>query len=1161
MTLYFFLFIGCSSPRSHDAWIEATTQKNLGLAYLDRNDFDSAVQAFEAVTRLVPDDPLGYANLAVALLNRQEPEKAEENIRRALVLAPGDGQALAIEADIAFAQDNPEKTLSLLEKAIEKRPADILLRYRYLTLTARLRGDAHDPQTDVTQLRAILDVAPDNLATLAQLAETLVRTGRTVEAETEYHRIAALLPDADETVRSQLDLTLAALHIGPPGETQRRAAILGNLLKADPVYRDARDRLGDVSQNSPAMADFRTAPPDLITVAADSLISVTFVDAGPVLDAAPAPDARLAVFDAEADGFPDLAVIANSTVRLYRNTAGVFAHIDSPNLVTVQDARYAVLGDVDNDGDADLVLFRADGTTVFRQETPGRWRPDRSVVHAGGGEPSGVSGILADYDHDGDLDVVISKKEGTRLLRNADAGQLEDAGTLPNTSNGEMSTPGQTVYGDFDLDGALDLFAVRPGAGARLYRNGRQGRMIDATQSFGLRTVENYRTAVAGDFNNDGAFDLFLGGAGPGKAALLWNETGPRFDVDSTPAGLSTAARGLDITAVVPVDFDNDGFLDLLIAGQPSSGVGLRLVRNRGAGRFEDVSSLLPSDVIAGACLDVAVADYDGDGDMDIVAYTAVGVRLLRNDGGNANQWLKIRLEASLAGSGKNNFYGVGSTIEINAGTHYQALTVFGPYTHVGIGKHPRADVYRVLWTNGVPQNTVSPETRTTVVERQRLKGSCPSLYTWNGSEYVFVTHLMTRSAIGALTETGASAPPDAANDYVIIQADQLKPKDGRLTLRVVEELWDAVYMDRMELLAVDHPESIDVYVDEKYLPPPYPGLELLTATHPRLPVSAYDRNGRDVLPHLAARDTLYAGDFALGRYQGTAELHSITLDLGKLPAESRIQLYLCGWIMPIEPSTHLALSQRRTLGVVPPYLEVPDANGRWRTVIPYTGFPSGEHKTMMIDLTGKFLANDHRVRITTDMQIYWSEAFFTVDEPERLPMTVTRLKPEMADLRFRGFSREYRVASNGPFLRDYDQVSTAPQWLPFTGYRTRYGDVAPLLSATDDQYAIFGSGEEIVVSFDTGGLPSLPAGWRRDYVLHTDGWLKEGDLNTKTAATIEPLPFHGMKRYPYGADESYPITAEHTAYRHRYNTRWVSQRIFRDQLRRYGDAAARIGN
>ena len=101
------------------------------------------------------------------------------------------------------------------------------------------------------------------------------------------------------------------------------------------------------------------------------------------------------------------------------------------------------------------------------------------------------------------------------------------------------------------------------------------------------------------------------------------------------------------------------------------------------------------------------------------------------------------------------------------------------------------------------------------------------------------------------------------------IRGDQLRERDGKFEVRVVEELWDAVYMDKMELLVVDHPAETDIYVDEKYLPPPYPGLEIQTVTEPRIPVAAHDHRGYDILPHLTARDSLYVGNFKLGDYQG----------------------------------------------------------------------------------------------------------------------------------------------------------------------------------------------------------------------------------------------------------------------------------------------------
>ena len=100
-------------------------------------------------------------------------------------------------------------------------------------------------------------------------------------------------------------------------------------------------------------------------------------------------------------------------------------------------------------------------------------------------------------------------------------------------------------------------------------------------------------------------------------------------------------------------------------------------------------------------------------------------------DGGNANYRLQVRLVGIKAGSGKNNHYGIGSKVEVRAGDHYQMKLVTEPVVHFGLGKRSRADVVRILWTNGTPQNIFSPGVSQDLIEEQQLKGSCPFLYTW----------------------------------------------------------------------------------------------------------------------------------------------------------------------------------------------------------------------------------------------------------------------------------------------------------------------------------------------------------------------------------------------------------------------------------------------
>ena len=1178
------LLAGCGeSAPARDVWEEALTAKHTGLAYLYRNDLEGAAGSFESVTRLVPREPLGHANRALALLKLRDYEQAAASVDRAVDLAPEDGEVLSIKSDIVAARGDREAALGLLVHAVGLNASDVVLRYKYLTEMRRLRGPDLQAEDVLAELQAMLEYEPENLAVLVELNEILVRLGRSREASAGYRRMTGLLEPVSSDLQTWLDRTLDALHRGDGAEAESSAGILGNLLVVDPAYRTSRDRLGDPSQQSPPLYDFRTAPHDLAAVAADPLVGLEFVVAGGewTPDALPEEERwmDLALADVDGDGRLDLALARLHGITVLRNLIDGWETVSSPwkeqgSAIPENPGFRLTPGDFDNDGDMDILVAGTLSPQVYLNEGDGKY--DLAQTLDPGASPGFLASVSrADFDHDGDLDVLASDMGVLRFYRHTEGGVFDEATSATGFLDSASGVPGWTddgvsagrdsavrpaqplAWGDFDLDGAVDVVALFEDGAHRYYRNLRQGRWVDWTERFGsirwggAKTVAA-KTVAAADFNNDGAPDLFMAGSAAEGCRLLWNEDGRRFDGEGTPATFGEACDGLDAAAIRPFDFDNDGFTDLALAGASvPDRPGLRLIRNQGNGAFEERADLLPG--LPGNVDDLETGDLDDDGDLDLVLLIEGRPVVLRNDGGNANGWLKVQLAAALEGSGKNNFYGIGSTMEVSAGSHYQSLRVDAAVTHVGLGRREKADVIRVVWSNGVPQNRIDPESRTLIVEPQRLKGSCPSLYTWDGDEFVFVTHLMTRSAIGALTETAAPAWPDAANDFVKIRGDQLRMRDGKFELRVVEELWDAVYMDKMELLVVDHPAETDIFVDEKYLPPPYPDLEIHTVTDPRLPVAARDHHGNDILPALAARDSLYVGAYRLGDFQGVPEPHSITLDLGDLKDAERIHLFLCGWIMPIEPSSNLALSQRRNAAVVPPYLEMPDGAGQWRTVIPYTGFPSGEHKTVFIDLTDRFPAEDYRVRLTTNLELYWSEVFFTVDEPVRNERRITRLTPDTADLHYRGYSREYRTAPYGPFIRDYQVLSGEPQWLPFAGYRTRYGDVTPLLRASDNRYVIYSSGEEIKVTFDAAALPEPPPGWTRDFILHTDGWLKEGDLNTATAATIEPLPFHGMADYPYGPESLYPDEAGLRAYRSAYNTRWVSQENFRKALRLHG--------
>ncbi len=548
--------------------------------------------------------------------------------------------------------------------------------------------------------------------------------------------------------------------------------------------------------------------------------------------------------------------------------------------------------------------------------------------------------------------------------------------------------------------------------------------------------------------------------------------------------------------------------------------------------------------------------DYDRDGDLDLLTGGTAGAppRLLFNQGGNANQYVEVQLTALGSGSGKNNAYGIGATLELRAGNEYQSRLVTGPVTHFGLGRRLKADVLRIRWPNGVPQIVYYPGALDDVLELQVLKGSCPTLFAWDGTGFRFVTDVMWRSALGmplgimGSAESIASASPHSSREYLRIPGG-LTPKDGRYELRLTEELWEAGYLDHLQLLAVDHPDSTEAYVDERFFPPTptEATLRLFPVATPRSPLRAISESEgirTEVGDLLLARDDHFVPPGDPDRYQGLRTAHDLILDFGPLNQRDNLYLFLTGWIYPTDASINLALTQGTSLAPIPISLETQDPHGGWETVTTDLGFPSGKNKTVIADLTGRVPANG-RIRLRTNMQVYWDQAFLA--PLAAITPRITRLDPAGAELRYHGFSRTYpKDGRSGPAWFDYADVTSNPAWEPIRGWFTRYGDVLPLLLGSDDRYVVFGPGDEIALSFPAGALPVLPSGWRRDFLIYTDAWMKDADLNTASGNTVEPLPFHGMTRYPYGPEQAFPSDPMHRRFLDQYLTRQVPARANR---------------
>lgn len=820
------------------------------------------------------------------------------------------------------------------------------------------------------------------------------------------------------------------------------------------------------------------------------------------------------------------------------------------------------------------------------------WRYDDVSPHARVGEPQfGRKAVFADYDHDNDLDILVANeldfavppdKEVFRLPADL-AGQLNSL--LRNNGDGtfsdrtdeaqlltDFSQSVDVLPADFDGDADLDLFIVNADAASLLMLNARMGR-FEPGGAFDPPIAAGARAAALGEFNRDGRLDLIV--AVGRDVRLYLNDGDAKFSgrLLSLPAPLADVG----VERIRTCDYNNDGWTDVLLAAADAET--LCLLAGTGPGQFHDVSPLVgldgpsqtpPEDTagdsraqaasrdssqatdaddaaaaaapppsqrggsLCGKVADFAVGDLDGDGDEDVVIQTRDnGLTLLRNNCTQRADWLNVKLLGR-----KVNRDGYGATVEIAAGGHYQKQVVCNGWTHFGLGDLTGVDVVRVTWPNGVTQNVIEPPINATLEIQQHVKvsASCAFLYAFNGETHELINEILGIGPLGVPMAPGVYYQPDCT-ELTKIAGDELIPDErGVYELRLTEELRETTYADQITLRVVDHPCDFEIVPNEYFTAPPFPEDRFYAFAERRPPRSAVDDQGLDVLERLLRHDDRVATFPLVEQYDGLAAPHSLTLDLGDLSGADEIVLCLDGWIYWAESSSGMAIAQDPRYELTPLQLEVKDAEGRWQTAIESVGLPTSKGLVVPVVLTGRFPSNDYHVRLSTTMCVYFDRVFVATRD-RSADCRMTELPVAHAELHGRGFSAMTRDAL-GYERFDYAVVSPTGNWNPAQGLYTKFGDVTELLASPDDRYVIFASGDELILRFDGAALPSLPTGWSRDYIFYANGWVKDGDLNTKFSETIEPLPFHGMSSYPYPADEAYPDTPQTRRYRETYNTR-----------------------
>jgi Tfp pilus assembly protein PilF len=871
--------------------------------------------------------------------------------------------------------------------------------------------------------------------------------------------------------------------------------------------------------------------------------------------------------DFDKDGRSDVLLLGGMrSVVLYRNEGGgKFTDVSDRAGFNVAGVTGETLGcsvgDYDNDGFDDIVVGFQDRVALYRNQGNGTFQ---DVTTAAGihvdGLPLGL--LLVDYDHDGDLDLYVSRFSNFAIPASGNFdfpfGQARTSNQLwRNNGNGTFTewtaqsglaadAPGiAAIASDFNNDRAIDLLLTGWRTAPALLTNPREGT---------FRQSEPWKSAfpapasgvVAFDFNQDGWMDLAFTHWGQPGLTLWKNLGGTGFERVAMPD--LQWNRGWGIAAV---DVDNDGLLDLVAVGESNGRGEIRLLRNMGGERFSDVTQaaglasiglVKPRAVLTG--------DFDGDGDTDILVTQNGGKPvLLRNDGGNKRTSLRLAFQGL-----SDNKSAIGAKVEVFAGSLRQKWEVSSssgylgqnaPEIVVGMDSAREADIVRVLWPSGVPQDEVqlAAAGRHLIKEIDRRGSSCPLLFVWNGSRYEFISDIIGPGILGewvSPSERNISDP----TEYLKVDGNLVKPKNGRLSFKFAEAMEEITYLDHVRLLAIDHPTDVVVHPNEYFASqPPFPEFKVVVSRNARPPLAAHDDHGRNVLPELLSRDRRYVAGFDSLPFHGFTKMHYLELDLGKFETGDPLRLVMHGFT-DYFTTTGVFAAHQADVHAVAPFLEAQTAEqakeGKWTRVVDDIGFPAGLARTMIADLSGRLPAGTSRIRIGTNLKIYWDQILIDTT-PQTAPFEIHDVPAVEARLAFRGYPKRVEGSVRGDASYIHEDVSPTGPFSRHEGHYTAYGDVLSLLRKSDDQFVIIGSGDEVSLEFDPSALPALRPGWSRDYFFYADGFAKEMDFYEAIPDSVEPLPFHAMGQYPYGPDKRYPNDAAYLAYRLGTNTRYVS--------------------
>ncbi len=832
---------------------EAVKLNNRGVALMGQQFTEKAAEAFAAAFKKDPKMAQAEINEGIALMTLQKLDEAKEALQMGIKLDPNNPQAWYNLGLAQKAGNEIEAALDSFQHAVKLDPRDVDSWYFVGFCYAEMKQFDKAIET----FHKALEVNPLHASAEFQLARALQRSGNTAEAKEHFK------------IFQHLTSTKISAAIGLAYGEQ------GHYSTVTPIEEPENGRKPMIAMKMVAESQVSKSRPG-----APNVVGTT---------------GGACMLDVTGSGQMDLVLMQSGEQAigiLHRGDDGTFEPLDAATAGLKASGRAVAcaVGDYDGDGFNDLAVVLDDKVLLFRNLGKGKF--EDATAEAGltpRNHPTGLTFI--DYDHDGDLDLLITGSalkpgDPSNILWRNNGNKTFTEWTEP-TGLGGGGINSAAILTDFNNDRAVDIAMTGDGAAPLLYVNPREGK-YPTQPLYDEKLPPTVGIAVL-DFNKDGWMDIAVTHAGAPGITLWRNVEGPnhigrRFERVELP--ITDAVRGW---GVMPVDIDNDGWIDLAVIIETRAGPQVRVLRNRGDGSFEDVSRTLGLDkVTLTAPRGLIAADVEGKGAADlIVTQLDAPPVLLRNEGGNKNHSVRLDL-AGLA----DNKTAIGAKVEIFTNGHWQKWEIAGasgfatqgpPQILVGLGDSPGIDLLRILWPTGVLQDEIDlPQTQVIAMkEADRRGSSCPVLFAWDGHKYRLVTDVIGAAVVGHWFTPQRRNIPNPG-EWIKVDGEAIAPVNGKLSLRFIEPMEEVNYIDQLWLIAVDHPADVEVNPDERFLDePPFASGSVVASRGMLLPVGAWDGEGHDVLDVLSRRDHRFASGFTPTPYDGFANLHALTLELG----------------------------------------------------------------------------------------------------------------------------------------------------------------------------------------------------------------------------------------------------------------------------------------